>query len=331
MRPNVKPILTLLLITPFLTELLSNNMAPSEFFKPFNFLLLATVVYGFPVLLLRELACRHRLGIPGLLCLGLVYGIINEGIIAKTFYLAEGVPVNTFDHYGYVAGISIPWSITITVWHALHAVLCPILVTYYLFPSQRHQLWLTRAGLWWLAVTTVALNTLFFFSRTQDRPPGQLGHYLLMLVLIGFLFWLATKASRNGKLTDAAVFRFKPLAWGAASFPILLLVPVLLSKAKVDPWLFCAYFAVAITLLMVWFARHPEISVTACLLFTIGNNLVSILWVIPSALARAGVLQLAADVLLLVAFAWLLVRLWKDIHIQPNSTGGDFGTGGLKL
>jgi len=77
MRANYKPVLTLLLITPLLTELLSNNMSPQVFFNPVVFLLLTTVVYGFPVLLLREFACQYRLGISGLLCLGLVYGIIN--------------------------------------------------------------------------------------------------------------------------------------------------------------------------------------------------------------------------------------------------------------
>ena len=319
MLPKIKPILFLLLITPFLTELLSNNMAPLEFFRPLNFLLLATVVYGFPVLLLREFACRHRLGIPGLLSLGLVYGIINEGIIAKTFYLAQGVPVDTFDHYGYIAGISIPWAITISVWHALHSLLCPVVLTYYAFPAQRDQPWLTRAGLWWLAVPTFALDTLFFFSRNQDRPPGQSWHYVLMLVCMGMLIWLAAKAPRSGQLSDGAAFSLKPLAWGAASFPVLLLVPVLLSKGKVAPLIFCAYFAILITLIILWQNRHLKIDVTTCVLFTAGNNLVSILWVIPGSIARAGILQLAANVSMLVAWALLVARIRKDSRDYPKT------------
>jgi len=316
----------LLLITPFLTELLSNNMAPQAFFNPLNFLLLATVVYGFPVLLLREFACRQQLGMAGLLCLGLVYGIINEGIITKTFYLAQGVPVDTFDHYGYVAGISIPRAITISVWHSLHSVLCPILLTYYVFPTQRNQPWLTRAGIWSLGIPTAALDTLFFFSHSADRPPGQLGHYVLMLVCMGLLIWLATKARRSGLLTDGAVFRLKSLSWGVVSFLILLLVPVLLSKGKVDPWIFGAYFAIIITLIILWLNRHPEIPVTTCLLFTVGNNVVSILWVIPSSLAHGRTLQLTANVLMLVAFVWLLARIWKESHLHQNLAEHDIRT-----
>jgi hypothetical protein len=318
MRTNLKPVLTLLLITPCLTELLSNNMPPQMFFQPVVFLLLATVAYGFPVLLLREFACRNRLGLPGLLCLGLVYGIINEGIFAKTFYLAEGVPVRTFDHFGYVAGISIPWAITISVWHSLHALLCPMLATYFFFPAQRDQPWLTRSGAWWLAIPTIALNTLVFFSHSNDRAAGHLFHFVLMLAGMGFLTWLATKAPRSGQLTAGVCFRLKPLACGAASFLMLLLVPVLLSKAKVDLWLFYGYFAVVCTLVVAWLARQPTIPVTAVLLFMIGNNLVTLFWAMPSALGRADILQLVADALLVMAFALLLVRVWKDSRVQPT-------------
>ena len=48
---------------------------------------------------------RRQLGLAGLFVLGLVYGIFNEGIIAKTFYLATNVPINKFDGYGYVLAL----------------------------------------------------------------------------------------------------------------------------------------------------------------------------------------------------------------------------------
>ncbi len=70
-----KPIITVLTVTPFLTELLSNNLPPSHFFLPHVYFSLATIAYGFPVLLLREFAVRRQCGIPALLCLGLAYGI----------------------------------------------------------------------------------------------------------------------------------------------------------------------------------------------------------------------------------------------------------------
>src|SRR5208283_1563569 len=137
MRSHWKPIVALLLLTPFLTELLSGSQPAAKFFQPQVLLFLATVGYGIPVLLLREFAVRHRLGILGLLALGFVYGVFNEGIIAKTFYLATNVPVNNFDGYGCVYGIAIPWAVTISTWHARHALLYPIVAIYYFFPDHR--------------------------------------------------------------------------------------------------------------------------------------------------------------------------------------------------
>src|ERR1017187_695484 len=177
-RSHWKPIVALLLVTPFLTELLSGSLPAPKFFQPQLFLFLATVGYGFPILLLRELAVRLQRGILGLLALGFVYGIFNEGIIAKTFYLATNVPVKNFDGYGYVGGIAIPWAITISIWHALHSFLYPIVAIYHFFPNHRETPWLNRREIVWLAVPTVVIGTLIFSHHGQDREAGRFAHFI---------------------------------------------------------------------------------------------------------------------------------------------------------
>ena len=77
MRAHWKPTVALLLAAPFLTELLSGNLPASVFFRPQVYPFLATVGYGFPILLLREFAVRRQLGLASLFLLGLVYGIFN--------------------------------------------------------------------------------------------------------------------------------------------------------------------------------------------------------------------------------------------------------------
>jgi hypothetical protein len=104
-----------------------------------------------------------------------------------------------------------------------------------------------------------------------------------------------------------------------ASFVVLLLVPVLLSKGKVSPALFFGYFGVVFALVVRWLARHPAIPVMTCLLFAIGDDLVTVGWAMPFAVRRAGISQLAADALLLAVFALLLVRLWKDSRIVKGA------------
>ena len=83
-----------------------------------------TIGYGFAVLLLREQAVRMRAGGISILLLGLIYGIYNEGIIAKTFLRVHGVPIKTFDSYGLYEGVETGWAIVeihlghLTEWQA---------------------------------------------------------------------------------------------------------------------------------------------------------------------------------------------------------------------
>ena len=312
-----KPILTLLLITPFLTELLSGNIPPSKFFNPLGFLLLATIGYGFPVLLLREIACRNRMGVPGMICLGLFYGIINEGILAKTFYLAQGVPINLFDGYGYVAGICIPWAIFISVWHAFHAFLYPVLIAYYFFPAHREEPWLSRKGALWLAAPTVLILTLNFFGHNKARGPGQVPHFVLMLLAMGLLAWVATRIPRSAILNDEKSFRLKPALMGVLGFLVLFLAPLLLCRAKIPAPVFCGYYVLALALVFRWLEKQPALPVMTCLLFSIGDNAIFVLVGVLIAAHRGSVELMASNVLFVVAFAFLLVRLRKDARLCP--------------
>ena len=72
----LKPILTLVVIVPFLTELLSGNFTLSRFFIPPVFIAFI-IAYGLAALLIRELAVKWKLGIEGIFILGLAYGIYN--------------------------------------------------------------------------------------------------------------------------------------------------------------------------------------------------------------------------------------------------------------
>ena len=312
MRSHPNPIVTLLLITPFLTELLSNNLPPSVFFNPVVLLFLATISYGFPVLLLRELACRKRMGIAGLICLGVLYGIINEGIIAKTFYLASGVPIDLFTGYGRVLGINVPWAILISVWHAFHALLYPILLTYYIFPDQRDEPWLSRQATTALVVPTVLMTTLIFFTRSKQREPGLLPHYILMLLGMGLLVWIAIKVARPAALTGEKVFRVKPLFWGVAAFFSLFFILILFAGAKVPVVMFYGYSAVVFALLFRWLFKQSSLPVMTCLLFALGDDILLTLFAFIPAIRQGSIEKLTANAAFLVVFGFLIARLRRD-------------------
>jgi hypothetical protein len=324
-----KPALTLCLIAPILTELLSTNIPPSVFFKPMIFIFLATVGYGFPVLLLREFACRRRMGFAGLICLGLVYGILNEGILAKTFYLVHGVPVNTFDNYGHVLGISVPWALTIGTWHAFHALVYPVLFVYWFFPGQRSQSWIGNKTALCLAVPAVLFNTLIFFKGQEKREPGQLPHFALMLLIMGALIWIATKLPQAPGLADSKSFRLKPVFCGILAFVLLLFVPCFVSGAKVPVLLFYAYFLLVFALIFRWLFRNPVLSLTGCLLFAVGDDLAMVLFGVIGALRHASFQKLVTDAMFAIVFVLFLARLRKECLPQPpNAPGAVLGSPG---
>src|SRR5947207_5033603 len=94
-----------LLLTPGpLAEVLSQNVPLSTFVQPVPFLLL-TLTYGVPLLVIRELSVARELDEVGLVVLGLAYGILNEGGLAKTLTLPDGAPLHDFAGYGQVGPI----------------------------------------------------------------------------------------------------------------------------------------------------------------------------------------------------------------------------------
>lgn len=185
MKRVSKPALTLMAITPFLTELLSGNMPPQQFFFPVIYLVFV-VLYGLPALVIREIAVRRDLGWGGIFILGLAYGIVNEGIAAKTLLLGQNVPMPSFDSYGYVMGVNFTWSPVITIWHALHAVVFPIALLYVLYPEKREEAWLSTRLVTVLGALSLVMVVLLFFRGGDLHPsPVYLVAFGVVILALG--------------------------------------------------------------------------------------------------------------------------------------------------
>jgi hypothetical protein len=61
---------------------------------------------------------RWRAGATVLCSKGLIYGICNEGLWAKTFLATRRIPVHEFEGYGVLRGIALAWAQTISLWQA---------------------------------------------------------------------------------------------------------------------------------------------------------------------------------------------------------------------
>jgi hypothetical protein len=228
----------LVVLSPFIGEVLSSNVPASLFFRQPLMGLFAFLTYSVPVVLLRELVVGRRLSLGGLLIAGLAYGIFNEGMLARTLLMTEGLPIPTFDHYLTAGGYSFAWGATLLVWHALFSVASPIALVHWLWPAQAERRWLSTP----LAVAGGGLclvTTLLFFRTEQGPPPG--GRTYLVFAAAIVLLLLVAQAMRERRPAGIPLASpWQPLLAGVLSF-VLFGGLFLIAGRRLSPALFVGY------------------------------------------------------------------------------------------
>lgn len=309
MNPKRKAALTLFFIIPFLTELLSGNMAAHIFFNPVN-LLVMFLGYGVPILLIREMAIRWDLDWKGIFITGLAYGFFNEGIGAKTLLTQIVVPVKTFNEYGYFAGINLAWAAVIVVWHAFHSVLYPIFLTHYLYPKEKTETWLKNKTLVFLAGIVLLTGILLYFLIHPVKTSPI--YFFVFAATMATLIFIAKKFKRNSNATPfESNVRF-PAFFKGLAFTGFYFVSFLISAAKASPALFILF-------LMLWaiagFYLLRKMTPTELVLFALGDYATSVLFSITSqTIERLIVVPIMA-----VAFIIFAMIIRKKARTAPSA------------
>jgi hypothetical protein len=221
-----KPAWVLFFLSPVVGELLSGSAPPIEFFNPFSILVL-TALYGGGALIIRELSFRWQKGWRTILLLGAAYGIIEEGLMVKSFFDPNWGDLGILGTYGRWVGVNWIWSLELAVYHMVFSIAIPILLVNLLFPKERERSWLSNRAL-------IGIGSLFtldvligFFLLTAYRPPVL--PYLAALGLVVILCILARAqpagfqragSGRQKKAVWAGMLAF----WG--TFGVLLIIGI---------------------------------------------------------------------------------------------------------
>jgi hypothetical protein len=184
------PAWALLLLAPMVGELLSGSSPPAKFFSPFLFLI-QVLLYGSGAVLVRELRIRWNRGWPTVLALGAAYGILEEGLMVKTFFDPTWPGLGEFGTVGRAWGVNWIWSLDLTAYHAVFSITIPIALVELAFPRQARDRWLGPWSRRILAVLLAADVLLGFTLMTPYRPPAP--QYLLAALLAAGLFALARR------------------------------------------------------------------------------------------------------------------------------------------
>ena len=159
--------LTLLLLSPAVGELLSGSSPPLQFFNPV-FLLLLVGLYGCGALLVREAVVWRQLNVVGLLLLGAAYGVLEEGLMCKSFFNPCWTDTGYLSVYGRAWGINWVWAFGLTVYHMVVSITVPIFLTEALYPLRAKEPWLRRRG-WSIAGGSLTLVVLLGFLAFDNR------------------------------------------------------------------------------------------------------------------------------------------------------------------
>lgn len=190
-----KPILFLFILSPAIGELLSGSSPPLEFFSPLTFLILASL-YGSGALLVREYARRWGRGWRSILFLGAAYGIIEEGILVRSFFDPGWVDLGVLGTYGRWLGVNWVWAEWLTIYHAIFSITIPILLVELYYPRYRAQPWLSPKQKRLFQAIFVAV-TLFGLVWFPYYAPELVIWLPTCLVAVALLTWYARRIPNN--------------------------------------------------------------------------------------------------------------------------------------
>jgi len=299
MSCRAKAIVTLIVIAPILTEIVSGNTPLHALFHPATSLFLIAA-YSLPLLAIRETSIRWRLRPTGVFVLGLAYGILNEGLLAQTLLRRENVPISTFDHYAYAAGINFSWAAVIVPWHALMAVCFPLALLAAWFPACAGARWLNRAA---FAIALTILGLGICFVALARQPHVQMRIFLLAIVLlIG-----AARIFRERRPGDwwRPSRRTAAFVLGFVFYTVFFLGAILLAAVRPPT----AIFFIAVAGLLAgfgWLARRNQLDVPPeSAHVALGSYLVASLFSIAGGIAHHSIEAIVVGTLLACTFAWL--------------------------
>ena len=312
-RRNADPVWTLILLIPFLTEILSGNMMMSEVFTVTSLFMLS-IAYGMAVVLIRELAVRWRLGIEGLFVLGLAYGIYNEGLCAKTLLMNNGVVTESFGHYPLTGGVNLAWASFILVWHACHSVLYPLWIIHYLNQDRAGSPWLGRKQIGIFAGLVAAVGTLAYFYNPNLRADA--GHFWLFVGGMSALVALSRVMPRTYPSVTGGYAGYQPVLLGMSLFGYTLSL-FILGNIHAPAAIMFLWSALCAGLWLMLVSLKGWLSLRSLVLIALGNYLSDSIFLTLGGLTNHSGQRTAAGLMLIIA---LIISIRKIIAGREAKT-----------
>ncbi len=307
------PLIILGFLSPFFIELQSGNIPFPVFFMPGTLIFLLTVGYGFPVILIREISVRYRMGLLSTLLLGLAYGLYNEGLIARTLIRNHSMPIEAFNGEGLFLGVNIGFMLIIILAHALQAIVYPILFTHHLVPKSRYIQLIHTKLIMFMCLVVFVFGTLSYF-RTDNFGTGSIVSYIFLLGLILSLIFCAFVFRNIYHLNISGSWTSKTILRGATAVMPFIVVSATTHFLNVFSTLFLFAFIIYFIFRVV--VKHHLTSEIAWIAFAVGHLTTGMLiGAATTVLFHPNPLPIIAGYLIVFAFLYF----FKSNYL-PNQT-----------
>ncbi len=163
----MKPQYILLILSPVIAEVVSGSTPFFTFLWP-PVLLVYVGFYGLGALLIREVAAHKKLGYASILLLGAAFGVLEEGILLKSWFDPTWMGAQITSKVLRVSGVNVLQPFANVVYHAVISIAAPILLVE---ATTSREPWLTEgqrklAG----ALFIMSALSLSTFNRDYKNP-----------------------------------------------------------------------------------------------------------------------------------------------------------------
>ena len=262
------PIWALLLLAPFISEVLSGSTRLSVLFVYVP----EVMVWGVGALLCRELVRHWRAGGASLLLLGLALAVAEEFLIQQTS-LAPLPFAGSNAGYGRAWGVNFVYLLFMLGFESAWVVAVPVQVTELMFPAHSRAPWLRKGGLIVSCLVFLLGCRIAWYGWTQQARP-RLGaapyHPPAGLLIVGIASILALVGLayllRGLGQSDANDLRGTAPAWVAGVSAFLaggawwVIITQLFVPKPIQPWWLVmaagiAWLALTFVLFTAWSSR----------------------------------------------------------------------------
>jgi hypothetical protein len=343
LRPRfAAPIWTLILLSPFIAEVLSGSTRTSILFVYIP----EVMVWGVGALFCRELVRRWRAGGVSLLFLGLALSIAEEFIIQQTSIAPLPFPGSHPD-YGRVWGINLVYLLFMLGYESVWVAVVPVQITELFFPQKAESPWLRKRGIIAACVAFIVGSRIAWFGWTQKARPrlhaapyhpplGMIAVGLLAIVALIILAYLVRDFARP---SPADPHRTVP-AWlaGLTAFVLSLawwqLIALNFTPKPVQPFWIAIVAGIAWAtvafILFVWWSSRSAWSEVHRFAAAFGATLACMAgpyWTISSWPKIDVVGKVIFDALALIGFVLLAIKVFaraRTANVNPPARLEEF-------